>query len=351
MVGVRARRRRGSSRAARSTSSSAARCTSSSSGAARRDPIWPVDIFLPQEGAGADDPGPPARGCHRRLPCPVLPAVPAAGARERRAGRLRLRRSCRTRSSRASGTSLGDEAPVLDALPPAGRRSRRRAYATETSKETRRMELFPADKIVGVFRGFQRRRPGVPRRPRAALPPRLPEHPHARAVPARAARNAGGGGARPHHLALVGGQARRTAPARSSTSGPCARDGPFRRTCASNTCKYRVNIRVLGVLRNRRTATARLRRLAPPPAPRRKPGRLPVRTRCCKEIAGHNVDGAAIGHLRARRVHLCRAEPRRTHAGPGCRSRSRRSRSSSRSRAWSPAASSSSPGPGSASRT
>ena len=43
-------------------------------GPGSRDPIWPVDIFLPASRTGTAILGLPARRRHRRLPGPVLPA-------------------------------------------------------------------------------------------------------------------------------------------------------------------------------------------------------------------------------------------------------------------------------------
>ena len=113
------------------------------------------------------------------------------------------------------------------------------------------MELFPSDKVVGIFQGISARRAGVPRRSGTALPQRLPEHPHARPVRAGPAGDAGRGGPRAHRLLLVRGQAVLRLgrgvqhPRRSREMRPIPED------LREQYLKYRVNIRVLGVLRKK----------------------------------------------------------------------------------------------------
>ena len=184
------------------------------------------------------------------------------------------------------------------------------------------LQLFPQDKVVGIFRGFPARRPRIPRGPSSSLSERVPKlyrctgsfywcssNRPDEAVLGRIASFSSEG-----KLAFGSGEEFNIRAMRE--------DRPVPEDLREQYLKYRVNIRVLGVLRNNGVGLTFV------PSHRRLPHvgsqvAFPS-SAVLSEISGHNTKGASDRASGVRRIHLRFGERRSSNRKTGCSSRNQR---------------------------
>ena len=156
------------------------------------------------------------------------------------------------------------------------------------------IQLFPSDKVVGIFRGFQQG--GMEFHADLVLPYRnefqnIPMHGQFLLVQLETPDEAVLG-----RIASFSSEGKLSFGSGEEFNLRAVREGrPIPEDLREQYLKYRINIRVLGVLRKNNSGLTFV------PSHRRLPHvgsevAFPSNTVLC-EIAGHNVDGAPIGHL------------------------------------------------------
>ena len=260
-------------------------------GASRRDPIWPVDIFQSQVNEAQTILGSMLADAINGFPVPHYPLC-LQKAHENAALADFDQDILQDYIYRGVRQSLGSDAPTLDAFQlqdtdPA-------AKEVWMVNQVQEIELFPREKVVGVFRGFQQG--GLEFHADLALPYRnefqnIPMHGQFLLVqletPDEAVLGRITSFSSDGKLAAGSGE--------EFNIRAVMEDRPIPEDLREQYLKYRVNIRVLGVLRkagNQLTFVASHRRL-PHLGSRVAFPSGPV----LREVAGHNIEGAAIGHL------------------------------------------------------